>query len=629
MFQYANNIKIRGGSFTVLNEQNGMTGLQMLHRWVSDGAAHDSAQHAPKCHPDTRKTIIGEIMSWIEDPARTSSVLWFNGPAGAGKTAIAQSLCKLCAAAQWLAGSFFFSRLSPRRSNVEYLFSTIAFELSLAIPDVGKIIHEVVANDPSIPTKEPEIQLQKLILEPLQQVSEQPEHPIVIIIDGLDECDGEDVQSHILRLVGGIFQRPSCERICFIVTSRPEPWIHDEFTIEPLSSVTRQLFLGQTSEANEDIRTFFRSGFTEIHDSPKHRLTMSNIAKPWPSYRVLDDLRLDLITSIPVISSSAATSKPLGALYRLYSQILSTVPDKRRTLDILSALIAMRASTSGLYIEWSPHVELLRIAEKLLGLHPGDGPQALRMIHSLMHITERSLVSDIADDNLSPPEDLQIYYRNEDELRFHHRSFIDYLVDRSRSLEHCVDMKEMNTRLALACLVTMQTFSLKPASRIACLTWGYATLCWTHHVCKSGAPEQMVLEALMRFDILACYLNTLPSMGTECRETIKRVAFPSKPHTVMAKIAEKIRPKKDIMDKTCPSPSDIEIARDFMLHSGAQNDFTHFGYSRRLANVVRWMQVSNYLYPMRKEKLTSRTGAGEPRSSIGAYRTIPSYYQCP
>jgi hypothetical protein len=83
------------------------------------------------------------------------------------------------------------------------------------------------------------------------------------------------VQSNVLRLLGSVFQRPSvggCHRICFIVTSRPEPWIRDEFTIEPLFSITRQIFLGQTSEANDDIRTFLRLGFTEIHDSRKHRL---------------------------------------------------------------------------------------------------------------------------------------------------------------------------------------------------------------------------------------------------------------------------------------------------------------------------------------------------------------------
>ena len=98
------------------------------------------------------------VMNWI-DSSHTSSVLWFNGSAGAGKTAIAQSLCKRCAAAQWLAGSFFFSRQVSGRNNADFLFSTISFELSLAIPDVGKIIDEVVANDPSIPTKALEVQL--------------------------------------------------------------------------------------------------------------------------------------------------------------------------------------------------------------------------------------------------------------------------------------------------------------------------------------------------------------------------------------------------------------------------------------------------------------------------------------
>ena len=440
-------------------------------------------------------------MSWIEDPTRTSSVLWFNGPAGAGKTAIAQSLCKLCEAAQWLAGSFFFSRYAPAggRSKAEFLFPTIAFGLSLSIPEVGKIIDEVVANNPSIPTKALEIQLQKLILEPLQQqVSEESKQPIVIIIDGLDECEGEDVQCNVLRLLGSVFQRPSvggCVRICFIVTSRPEPWIHDEFTIKPLSSITRQIFLGQTSEANDDIRTFFRLGFTEIHDSPKHRLTMSKVPKPWPSYSVLDKLvdkasgqfiypatvlkfvgdpnhrptdRLDIITSMPAISLSALASKPLAALDQLYSQILSMSSDKQRTVDVLIALIEMEASFSVVQNYWKTlHVHLLRIAEKLLYLQPGDGSQALRMVHSLVHITCRS---EVADDNLSLPENP---YRDEDVVWFHHKSFVDYMLDSSRSLEYYVDPKEMNTRLALACIVTMQTFSLHPTSRIACSTFPF------------------------------------------------------------------------------------------------------------------------------------------------------------
>ena len=99
--------------------------------------------------------------------------------------------------------------------------------------------------------------------------------------------------------------------------------------------------------------------------------------------------------------------------------------------------------------------------------------QALRMIHSLVQITVRS---EVADDKLSLPENP---YRYVDLVRFHHKSFIDYLSDPSRSLEYYVDSKEMNTRLALACIVTMQTFSLQPTSRNACST---SFLSFTHNI---------------------------------------------------------------------------------------------------------------------------------------------------
>ena len=154
-------------------------------------------------------------------------------------------------------------------------------------------------------------------------------------------------------------------------------------------------------------------------------------------------------------------------------------------------------------------------------------------------------------------EVLQTY---EDEIRFHHKSFIDYLLDPSRSSEYCVDLEKMNTRLALACIVTMQTFSLQPTSRIACrtfslsftyniliptpnaVTWGYATIYWTDHVAESRIPQRTLLQALMSFDLFSCYLDTLDpeEMDPEYRNTIKRVVFPSRLDIVISKIAEKL-----------------------------------------------------------------------------------------
>jgi hypothetical protein len=112
-------------------------------------------------------------------------------------------------------------------------------------------------------------------------------------------------------------------------------------------------------------------------------------------------------------------------------------------------------------------LESLRIAENLLGLKPGDGHLALRTIHSLVHVPTRSSASNGPDYDLSRSGGIE-NYGVDDEIWFYYKSFIDYLVDPSRALEYYVDLRQMHMRLALSCLDTMQTFSLQPASRIAC-----------------------------------------------------------------------------------------------------------------------------------------------------------------
>jgi hypothetical protein len=51
------------------------------------------------------------------------------------------------------------------------------------------------------------------------------------------------------------------------------------------------------------------------------------------------------------------------------------------------------------------------------------------------------------------------------------------------------------------------------------------------------------------------------------------------------------RPKKDIIDKICPNLSDIEVAREFLLSTGADNQFLISDYTVRIEKVVKWMQV--------------------------------------
>jgi len=71
------------------------------------------------------------------------------------------------------------------------IFATIAYQLAFAFPCLKQIIEELVEDDPSIVNNSLDLQLfSQLILESMQLVK-QPQSKVVII-DGLDECEGKD-----------------------------------------------------------------------------------------------------------------------------------------------------------------------------------------------------------------------------------------------------------------------------------------------------------------------------------------------------------------------------------------------------------------------------------------------------
>jgi hypothetical protein len=44
-------------------------------------------------------------------------------------------------------------------------------------------------------------------------------------------------------------------------------------------------------------------------------------------------------------------------------------------------------------------------------------------------------------------------------------------------------------------------------------------------------------------------------------------------------------------DKSCPNPSDIKVAREFLVSLGVENKRIMYIYSQGLKKVVRWMKV--------------------------------------
>src|ERR1700760_1069769 len=165
-------------------------GLNNLKPFVSFNALHDSSAQDPerRCHPGTRETVLKQMCNWIDDHETTQRILWLHGPAGVGKSAIAQTVAHAYRRDK-VAATFFFFRSDPSRNDGNRLFPTLAWQLAKTIPATREFIAHILKDDYDIPRKTIEIQFEELITGPLQAVVEivpQGQLPtLVVIVDGL------------------------------------------------------------------------------------------------------------------------------------------------------------------------------------------------------------------------------------------------------------------------------------------------------------------------------------------------------------------------------------------------------------------------------------------------------------
>ncbi|KAJ7717469.1 hypothetical protein B0H16DRAFT_1740576 [Mycena metata] len=417
--------RITGGTFIGGNvyriQHQGEAGLHILHRATAGDAFHDSGERypQPQCHPDTRTSLLEDLMEWARSSVsghstllETQPILWLYGPAGSGKSAVAQSLCQRLAEEGRLGGSFFFKRGHPSRGEARKLFPTIAYQLALLLPELKQHITRTIENDPAIVDRSLSTQLHNLILNPCRR--SRLARPVPIVIDGLDECDGEYVQQAILRAIGSALSQESLP-IRFLVASRPEAHIRETLAESCLAESHRALNIRQSFK---DVRKYLEVEFDRIHR--EHR-TMRAVPFPWPDVKILEKIvrdssgyfiyaatvikflddkrfqppeRLDVILGI----RHSISGSPLNALDQLYLQILSGVPE-----DFLALLLQI-------FVFAKEGVSLSRIC-RLLELPVDELHLILRGLHSLILV----------------PED------DRDNISAHHASFWDFLDHPSRS----------------------------------------------------------------------------------------------------------------------------------------------------------------------------------------------------
>jgi len=403
---------------------------------------------------ETRVELGNELDAWERSKIDSATMMWLRGGVGTGKTALLLTFADLCRQYGRIVGSFFASNRFANCSDGSRIIATLAIQLMQAFPSTKKYINKAIRADPLLFSRGREEQMKVLIIEPVKQIATMARfldvvtfglksYPTLIVIDGLDEVNGNDVQCDIIRIIGDAMKHVRLP-LRFLIASRPE--VHICLAVSRLQSQfpddrVSVIDLNQDVLVHRDIRHYFTMNFAEIRSMHPY------LPADWPSMDVItylldrasgqfvfattvisyfsspDDRPDDRLKVILKVLEIPAGDAPYSTLDQLYTHIVHSVPAKHRAevLKILGQLILIRDMDGqqdifGVLLK-SPRIE------QILGLRDGDVKRLLRTLHSVIDVG--------------------------DNLKLLHASFPDFLLDPSRSIDFFVDIAECRTVLGL------------------------------------------------------------------------------------------------------------------------------------------------------------------------------------
>ncbi|KAJ7074629.1 hypothetical protein C8F01DRAFT_31304 [Mycena amicta] len=481
-------------------------GFQRLQHYINGDALHNSEQRfpPPKCHSETRVAVQEAIQSWaMSESEERPNVLWLYGPAGAGKSAIAQTMAERWSASGDLAAAFFFARWRNGGGNGAKLFPTLAYQFALRSPDLKRRIGRAMEEDPTTCHKTLEEQARILIRDRFLEVSCDYPTPRVVVIDGLDECDSnlKDAQTRIIKIIFQILLATGLPHR-FLICSRPEPHIRETFDSLLASGRSyRHLVLDDTFDPDRDIRLYLTASFSRLRDrvsTPRHWPSQQNVdllvqqASGQFIYaatvlKFVDDEYSDPQERLQLIlhadpSSDEESASAFADLDMLYRMILSTNPNTALVTRILGAYFALpdtsvhRANA----IRQGRVLRCISFLDGILGLPVGTVRRALRGLHSLFFIPSTDKMK------MTP----------------YHASLHDFLCSRSRSREFFLNSERHHEHVLERCLEII--FSDLNGSNRHCDpdSATYSSRHWHNHLVDTMTSAQLLVSFLGRLQDL-------------------------------------------------------------------------------------------------------------------------------
>ncbi|KAJ2921251.1 hypothetical protein H1R20_g15842, partial [Candolleomyces eurysporus] len=435
------------------------SGWERLLQNTAPNALHDSKYRfdPPKCDEDTRVEVIEELVGWIQDQESPQRLLCMTGAAGSGKSALQQTVAERCSELDILSSTFFFSSTDPTRNTVSAVIPTIAYQLGANNPALREGISAAVFKDPLVFEKSLKTQMNKLIVNPMENLSrefsksELATLPYAILIDGLDECTDEQHQAELLAAIDDCLLQNDALPFRIFIASRPEWAIRS--ALEDTGCLHEKAYLIQLSDqydASGDIR---RVLWRRLRDIGRRSGDPRAQSPSWPSEEDIETLVLNasgqFIYAATVIKFvSERRSSPVDRL----RAILTWTPEDRAqpfaALDLLYTNIVSAAKEA--YEAAHPERDFLLLLRAYQLLQEGHWtypffarPDMSNGILCLEDNSHRWLISDLR--SLVTIQHYEIF-------RYYHKSFRDFLDSESRSKSLFVPESRVAEFVTVACV---------------------------------------------------------------------------------------------------------------------------------------------------------------------------------
>jgi len=441
--------------------------------------------------PGTRELVLSRFVEWIRYDQRR--IFWLAGMAGTGKTSIAVTLCRMLHANPTviLGGAFFCSRSagSLPRTEVRRIIPTLSASFAELSIEFATALAAQVKEYPHIGHKPVSSQIEPLLVKPLGRLASTT-HPVVFLIDALDECSDQHELGELLIAIAGF---ESDAKVKFILTSRPEMHIRGTPISSPDHSAILQLHTISEDEVTADIRHYITctlnaaateaTWYTQYDIEALVRLSQGLFI--FASTVLLYVLsrehvkgrkeRLQKVSSTTIRGTAATAS-----LDRIYEMIVleaarSDVLDedeRSASQRVVACILAARSSLS------------VQTLADLLDSDVEEVRGSLERLHSVIHLPAQDATPGV---------------------RVLHASFTDYIT--SRAADYIlVDAALGDAILARGCLHVMlkllhfnisqskSSYGLPPPTRPNGITPSleYACLEWIYHI--ANMPNASVLD---------------------------------------------------------------------------------------------------------------------------------------